>query len=300
MGVVFYLQDTLRRACEWGITTEPHFDTTPERFLRQKGLGTVTSPVLAKFREQERRRYVAGVRKAGTIGTVLVNSYFSRESLLRTTGVAAQVCYLGIDTAFFCPAPEIARTDKILSVGALRPEKRHDLIVEALSHVPEEIRPSLQLIGYEMSVAGEPGPVTRHLQHQAKERNISLILESDTTDKALLHAYQTAKMMVFAPYLEPFGLTPLEAMACQTPVVGIAEGGLRETIRHGETGLLADPTPTDLGNAITHLLQHPMERERLAEQAYTAVCQNWSVEAANDRLETVLCRESPGYRGGTR
>ena len=54
---------------------------------------------------------------------------------------------------------------------------------------------------------------------------------------------QPARATVYAPIMEPFGFVPLESMACGTPVVGVCEGGVRETIRHEETGLLVDRDP---------------------------------------------------------
>ena len=58
--------------------------------------------------------------------------------------------------------------------------------------------------------------------------------------------YNSAKAVVYAPMMEPFGLVAIEAMACGTPVVGVKEGGLRESIIDGHNGLLIDRDPKNL------------------------------------------------------
>ena len=70
--------------------------------------------------------------------------------------------------------------------------------------------------------------------------------------------------MIYTPRLEPFGYAPLEANLCGLPVIGIAEGGVRETIIDGINGFL---TPTEdserLGNIITQLMENVTETEEL-------------------------------------
>ncbi|MBV8260345.1 MAG: glycosyltransferase family 1 protein [Paraburkholderia sp.] len=53
--------------------------------------------------------------------------------------------------------------------------------------------------------------------------------------------YSAADVFVTTPWYEPFGITPVEAMACATPVIGADVGGIRHTVRHGETGWLVPP-----------------------------------------------------------
>ena len=58
------------------------------------------------------------------------------------------------------------------------------------------------------------------------------------SDEELVLLYNKAKMVVYAPYCEPFGLVPLESMSCGTPVVGVGDGGVKETVINGKTGIL--------------------------------------------------------------
>ena len=70
--------------------------------------------------------------------------------------------------------------------------------------------------------------------------------------------YRSADVLVAAPWYEPFGLTPLEAMACGVPVVATAVGGLTDTVVDGITGDLVPPRdPRALGAALRGLLERP-------------------------------------------
>jgi len=70
--------------------------------------------------------------------------------------------------------------------------------------------------------------------------------------------YQRHQLVLYIPFDEPFGLVPLEAMAAGRPVIGSEQGGIRETVVHGETGLLVPPCSVeDVARAIKNLLTDP-------------------------------------------
>ena len=95
--------------------------------------------------------------------------------------------------------------------------------------------------------------------------------------------------MIYVPRLEPFGLAPLEASACGTPVVAVAEGGIRESLTHMESALLIPGRdPVALGRAVLSLLDNPELAIRLGERGRESVRTNWTWDAAIDRLEGYL------------
>src|SRR5207237_10347840 len=80
--------------------------------------------------------------------------------------------------------------------------------------------------------------------------------------------YGAGDVVVTTPWYEPFGLTPLEAMACGRPVIGSAVGGLRFTIKNGETGFLVPPfDPEMLAVRLYQLLSQPALRDRMGKAA---------------------------------
>jgi glycosyltransferase involved in cell wall biosynthesis len=115
-------------------------------------------------------------------------------------------------------------------------------------------------------------------------------------DKALIDLYNRASLLVYAPYLEPFGLTPLEAMACGTPVVAVLEGGARESVIHDQTGVLAerDDKPSRPRSPIADLLAADERRRRLGRQATDAVKDFWTWSHAGARLLQHLERVTNG------
>ena len=80
----------------------------------------------------------------------------------------------------------------------------------------------------------------------------------------------------------------LEANACGVPVVGVAEGGVRETIIDGVNGLLVDDDTNAMGAAIEQLLADSLGPRRLGMAARSLVVERWSLRAAVDRLEAKL------------
>jgi phosphoheptose isomerase len=85
---------------------------------------------------------------------------------------------------------------------------------------------------------------------------------------ALRWYFSAADVFVSTPWYEPFGITPVEAMACGTPVIGSNVGGIKFSVRDGETGYLVPPRdPEALAERLSHLMSHPGLLEALSRQA---------------------------------
>ncbi len=78
--------------------------------------------------------------------------------------------------------------------------------------------------------------------------------------------YGACDVFVTTPWYEPFGITPVEAMACGRPVVGSDTGGIRSTVVHGKTGFLVPPRdPDSLAERLAQLAADPALRARMGE-----------------------------------
>ena len=216
---------------------------------------------------------------------VLVNSHFSRDSLLRTFGIASQVCRLGVDATRLQPIPNPAR-DYVVGLGAFVPEKNIELVIRALATLTPS--PPLTWVGNGLY----SDAYLDSLRRLADELAVPFTTRLRVSDAELVALVANARMMMYAPRLDPFGLAPLEANACGVPVVGAAEGGVRETIAHGVNGLLAAPTASALGEAAAQLWENPAQAATLGQQARSHVLAHWSLETAIDRLEAHLYAES--------
>jgi glycosyltransferase involved in cell wall biosynthesis len=208
----------------------------------------------------------------------LTNSYFSKESILRSYGLNSFVCYPGIDTDIFVPL-NIPKGDYVLTVGSCQPAKGYDFIIESLSYVSERVRPKLIIVSNFMDTAWK-----NYLQQLALHKGVELDVRNLVTDEELVALYNKAKLFVYAPYLEPFGLAPLEAMACGTPVVAVKEGGVRESVLHNETGILTERDERMFAEAISELLLDEQTRLQMSRRALEVIKTFWTLEHSGQRL----------------
>jgi len=220
------------------------------------------------------------VANAKAYGRVLVNSLYSRESLLRAYGVESTVCYLGIDTDLFVDR-DGPRDRTVVGVGAIIPEKNVHLVIESLGRMSTP--PRLVWIGNHAYAE-----YAQSLQALAARLGVGFEIRVDVSDSELVGILNRARLMVYAPRLEPFGYAPLEANACGLPVVAVAEGGVRETVLDGVNGLVVENDPRQIGDAVRKLCEDDVLRRRLASRGKELVKERWSLLAARDRLEARL------------
>lgn len=222
-------------------------------------------------------------RSASAYDGILVSSLFSRESVRRAYGLESRVCRLGIDAALFAPGRAV-REPFIVSVGGLDVHKGAERAIDALAAIPSSRRPPLVWIGNYVSER-----YRGRVAERAVAAGVALRVETAVSDAALVDLLQRASAMLYVPILEPFGLAPLEANACETPVVAIAEGGVRETIEDGVNGfLLPDGDPAALADRLSSLLGDPERARAIGRRARQRVLERWDWAGAVDRLEAHL------------
>ncbi|HEY0866878.1 MAG TPA: glycosyltransferase family 4 protein, partial [Fimbriimonas sp.] len=215
---------------------------------------------------------------------ILVNSRFSRESVLRAYGLDSEVCYLGIDTDLF-ENRSLERERFVISLGSLIPTKNPEFVIESIARIPEGTRPTLVWVGNTKDEA-----YLSRMKRLAAELGVTFVPRLYITDEELVDLLNRAWAMVYAPRLEPFGFAPLEACSCGCPVIAVAEGGVRETVVDGENGLLCEHDPQEFADAVLRLLEDKPLRDRLGAQASQVVRSRWTLEAADDRLEAKLAK----------
>jgi len=173
-------------------------------------------------------------QSATRVDSFLANSRFVARRIEKTYRRPAAVVHPPVDLAAFSLQPE--KEGYFLTASRMVPYKRIDLIVEAFSGMPE----------YELRVIGD-GPDFKKIKARAGTNVKMLGYQSSA---ALQEQMQKARAFVFAAE-EDFGIAPVEAQACGTPVIAFGKGGVTETVIEGETGLFfAEQTIEGLQAAI--------------------------------------------------
>ena len=214
---------------------------------------------------------------------ILVNSRFSRESIMRAYGRDSKVSYLGIDTELFRPTGS-PREDFVVGLGSIGFHKGIDRAISALGTIEAAKRPNLVWIGN-----GVDDSYQKDIEGLAASLGVNLRFMLRISDEEVVDWLSRAAALIYTSRLEPFGFAPLEANACGTPVVAIAEGGVRESIREGINGLLIDDDdPIAIGERILKLLENENLAREMSEKAKQYILDNWTWQRAVDRLESLM------------
>ncbi|WP_069853916.1 glycosyltransferase [Actinoalloteichus hymeniacidonis] len=184
---------------------------------------------------------------------------------LSVDGSRASVVPCGVDVDRFSPIGPRARlteAHRIVSVGRLVPRKGFDIAVAALAELPNT---ELVLAGGPDDGRLDEDPEAGRLRGLATELGVGdrLRMLGQVPRGDMPGLFRSADVVVCTPWYEPFGITPLEAMACGVPVVSASVGGLMDTVVDGVTGTLVKPRdPAELAAAVWDLLADPSRRRR--------------------------------------
>ena len=176
----------------------------------------------------------------------------------------------GVDLECFSPAARAParramglRPDEfvVLQLGRLVPRKGIDNVIRAVAQMDRGIAVRLLVVGGDSPTPDESAtPEIGRLRAVARECGIAdrVTFVGHRQRDELRTCYAAADVFVTTPWYEPFGITPLEAMACGKPVIGSAVGGIQYSVVDGVTGFLVPPhDPAALAARLGQLQQNP-------------------------------------------
>lgn len=185
----------------------------------------------------------------------LANSNFTQKMFRKTYGKNSIVSYLGVDTNFFIPK-NVEKEFDLLYIGSHEPVDGYSLLEEALMQMKK--KPKVRTVFFE---------------------------DEWLTTSELRNLYRKSKIVLALGKNEPFGLIPLEAMACGVPVIAIAEGGYKETVLDDKTGYLIPRNGKELAKKITYLLSYKKIRLDMGKYAQKYIKEKWTWEKCVEQIE---------------
>jgi glycosyltransferase involved in cell wall biosynthesis len=257
----------------------PKDTSPPERVDAERRIGLACDQVIATCHDE--------VRELGRLG-------------IPADKVSVVPC--GVDTGTFWPSVAAAPRSslgRLLTLGRLVERKGNDTAISALPQLP----------GVELVVAGGPerdrlgeDAEYRRLRDLAAARGVAnrVIFTGAVSRPQVPALIRSADIVVCTPWYEPFGITPLEAMACGVPVVASAVGGLTDSIVHGTTGLLIPARDPDaLAVAASGLLGDPALRDAFGEAGARRARRWYSWPRVAAQTESVYLRLGAALPPGT-
>jgi glycosyltransferase involved in cell wall biosynthesis len=249
-------------------------DTSPARRVGcERELGRAVDRVVAQCQDEVRELIRMGVPRARIV-----------------------VVPSGVNHLTFSPigpaAPRDPDRPRILTVGRLVERKGFQDVIRALRTVP---RATCVVVGGPPAGLLADDPHALRLEALARACGVAHRVELVGAIRRAEMAswYRSADVLVAAPWYEPFGLTPLEAMACGVPVIGTAVGGLIDTVVDGVTGdLVPAGDPAALGTALRQLLRDRRRRSAYATAALDRAGRYYSWKRAAAELVEVYATVS--------
>lgn len=174
------------------------------------------------------------VQSANRVDSFAAISSYVAKRIQKTYGRTAQVIYPPVNLEYFHLVEE--KEEFYLTASRLVPYKKIDSIVDAFKEMPDK----------KLIVIGD-GPDFEKIQERAG-KNVELL--GYQSNESLRFYLQRAKAFIFAA-IEDFGILPVEAQACGTPVIALNRGATRETVVEGETGIyFENQSPAAIQNAV--------------------------------------------------
>lgn len=243
------------------------------------------------------------VKEADGIIAECPQDYHDLLTHYQASSSAIHIVPCGFDSQEMYPVSQIAARkilglspdEKIaLHLGRMVPRKGADNVIKGFAqYMKHAKKPSrLLIVGGETEI---PDPILTpeigRLMRVAEEEGVANIVTftGSRGRSALKTYYSAADVFVTTPWYEPFGITPIEAMACGTPVIGSSVGGIKFTVKHGETGLLVPPNdPSELEQALLKIMSNEELRIRFGKNSIHRANQLFTWELMARQIEAIL------------
>lgn len=190
------------------------------QYLRESDLLTGLKGWIARYMLHRLRLW--DLRTANGVDQFVAISKFIQRRIQKVYRRDSIIIYPSVDISFF--EVEKNKSSFYLTASRMVPYKKMDLIVEAFTQMPDK----------QLLVIGD-GPDKEKIEAIAKKFS-NICFMGYQSNEVMKQTMQKAKAFVFAAE-EDFGITPVEAQACGTPVIAFGKGGSLETVIEGETGL---------------------------------------------------------------
>ncbi len=190
----------------------------------------------------------------------------------------------------------------IVHVGRLVPRKGVDTAIEGFARLVQHhgLCARMLVVGGD---SDKPDPVVTpeigRLVNVAARAGVAdrVVFTGRRGRNVLRYYYSAGDVFVTTPWYEPFGITPVESMACGTPVIGSKVGGIRYTIRHGETGYLVPPKdPAATARRMAMILSKPGLRDQMGAAAVIRVNQLFTWDKVGEQVAAILEEIAPKER----
>lgn len=204
------------------------------------------------------RKYI-DKRNISCADIVIANSKHTQGNIKQAYGLKSVVGYLGVNEKIFYPR-QLKKDIDVLFIGSQEEIDGYGLFVHTIASMKKK-------------------PIVKtHIPGKDWIAN----------DEEFSKLYARSKIVLALSYNEPFGLIPLEAMACGVPVIAMSEGGYKETVVNNKTGYLVSRDAQSLSEKISFLLSHEKERSEMGKNARSHILKHWTWEKRVGELGKLL------------
>lgn len=245
----------------------------------------------------------------GMADLILVNSRFTASTFASTF---KNLDARGIKPAVLYPAVNVDQFEKpnatklnFLSINRFERKKNIELAISAFAMLHAHDHQGVNMNDVSLTVAGgfdnrlrENVEYLEELKKLAEREGVSqrvrFITSCSTAERNALLGQ--CLCVLYTPKDEHFGIVPLEAMAAYKPVIACNSGGPVETVKHGVTGFLCDPSPREFASAMSNFIQDPHMSEKMGQDARQHVAESFSTKIFGQHLNRYLVDVARGKK----